>query len=61
MQQYWKEQLGNWYGMLFHEGQFLDPVTQHRGIFRRYSKNSKRNRHCFLETSPLDGIESEMT
>jgi argininosuccinate synthase len=24
-QQYWKEQLGNWYGMLFHEGQFLDP------------------------------------
>jgi argininosuccinate synthase len=22
---YWKEQLGNWYGMLFHEGQFLDP------------------------------------
>jgi argininosuccinate synthase len=19
-QQYWKEQLGNWYGMLFHEG-----------------------------------------
>jgi argininosuccinate synthase len=23
-QQYWKEQLGNWYGMLFHEGQFLD-------------------------------------
>jgi argininosuccinate synthase len=25
-QQYWKEQLGNWYGMLFHEGQFLDPV-----------------------------------
>jgi argininosuccinate synthase len=26
-QQYWKEQLGNWYGMLFHEGQFLDPVA----------------------------------
>jgi argininosuccinate synthase len=20
-QQYWKEQLGNWFGMLFHEGQ----------------------------------------
>ncbi|AWG26485.1 argininosuccinate synthase [Flavobacterium kingsejongi] len=27
-QQYWKEQLGNWYGMLFHEGQFLDPVMR---------------------------------
>jgi argininosuccinate synthase len=24
-QQYWKEQLGNWYGMLFHEGSFLIP------------------------------------
>ena len=27
-QQYWKEQLGNWYGMLLHEGQFLDPVMR---------------------------------
>jgi argininosuccinate synthase len=34
-QQYWKEQLGNWYGMLVHEGQFLDPVM--------------RNIECFLE------------
>lgn len=27
-QQYWKEQLGNWYGMLVHEGQFLEPVLR---------------------------------
>ena len=27
-QQYWKEQLGNWYGMMVHEGQFLDPVLR---------------------------------
>ena len=27
-QQYWKEQLGNWYGMLLHEGQFLDPIMR---------------------------------
>ncbi|MEZ4828304.1 MAG: argininosuccinate synthase [Bacteroidia bacterium] len=27
-QQYWKEQLGNWYGMLLHEGQFLEPVMR---------------------------------
>ncbi len=27
-QQYWKEQLGNWYGMLVHEGQFLEPVMR---------------------------------
>ena len=27
-QQYWKEQLANWYGMLVHEGQFLEPVMR---------------------------------
>ncbi|HET8803404.1 MAG TPA: argininosuccinate synthase, partial [Aequorivita sp.] len=27
-QQHWKEQLGNWYGMLLHEGQYLDPVMR---------------------------------
>ena len=27
-QQYWKEQLANWYGMLLHEGQFLEPVMR---------------------------------
>jgi argininosuccinate synthase len=32
-QQYWKEQLGNWYGMLFHEGQYLDPVMRNIETF----------------------------
>lgn len=32
-QQYWKEQLGNWYGMLFHEGQYLDPVMRNIEVF----------------------------
>ncbi|GAB4403135.1 MAG: argininosuccinate synthase [Bacteroidia bacterium] len=27
-QLYWKEQLANWYGMLLHEGQYLDPVMR---------------------------------
>lgn len=27
-QLYWKEQLGNWYGNLVHEGQFLEPVAR---------------------------------
>ena len=27
-QQYWKEQLANWYGMLLHEGQYLEPVMR---------------------------------
>jgi len=25
---YWKEQLANWYGMLLHEGQYLEPVMR---------------------------------
>ena len=27
-QQYWKDQLSNWYGMLLHEGQYLEPVMR---------------------------------
>lgn len=27
-QQYWKEQLGTWYGIMLHEGQYLDPVMR---------------------------------
>ena len=27
-QQYWKEQMGNWYGLFVHEAQFLDPVMR---------------------------------
>jgi argininosuccinate synthase len=27
-QLYWKEQLANWYGMMVHEGTFLDPVMR---------------------------------
>jgi len=27
-QQYWKAQLADWYGMLLHEGQYLDPVMR---------------------------------
>lgn len=27
-QMYWKEQLANWYGMLLHEGQYMDPVMR---------------------------------
>jgi argininosuccinate synthase len=32
-QQYWKEQLGNWYGMLLHEGQLLEPVMRNIEAF----------------------------
>ncbi|MEM1214154.1 MAG: argininosuccinate synthase, partial [Bacteroidota bacterium] len=32
-QQHWKEQLANWYGMLLHEGQYLDPVMRNIETF----------------------------
>ena len=32
-QQYWKEQLANWYGSMLHEGQFLDPVMRNIETF----------------------------
>lgn len=32
-QQYWKEQLANWYGMLLHEGQYLEPVMRNVETF----------------------------
>lgn len=32
-QQYWKEQLGNWYGMFLHEAQYLDPVMRNIEAF----------------------------
>ncbi|WP_185873617.1 GNAT family N-acetyltransferase [Blattabacterium cuenoti] len=32
-QLYWKEKLSNWYGMLLHEAQYLDPVMRNIEIF----------------------------
>lgn len=39
-QQYWKEQLANWYGMLLHEGQFLEPVMRNIETFLTDSQQS---------------------
>jgi argininosuccinate synthase len=39
-QQYWKEQLANWYGMLLHEGQFLEPVMRNIETFLKDSQES---------------------
>ncbi len=32
-QQYWKDQLGNWYGMFLHESQYLEPVMRDMEAF----------------------------
>lgn len=39
-QQYWKEQLGNWYGMFFHESYYLEPVMRD---IEAYLAKSQRN------------------
>ena len=61
-QQYWKEQLGNWYGMLFHEGQFLDPVMRNIETFLEDTQKTV-NGTVTVTLQPyhfsLDGIESE--
>ncbi|TKG89074.1 argininosuccinate synthase [Puteibacter caeruleilacunae] len=39
-QQYWKEQLSNWYGMFLHESQYLDPVMRD---MEKFLESSQRN------------------
>ncbi len=60
-QQYWKEQLGNWYGMLFHEGQYLDPVMRNIEAFLTDTQQ-KVTGTVTVTLRPyhftLDGIES---
>ncbi|MEO1518191.1 MAG: argininosuccinate synthase domain-containing protein [Bacteroidota bacterium] len=60
-QQYWKEQLGNWYGMLLHEGQFLDPVMRNIETFLEDTQD-KVNGSVFVRLHPyrfeLEGIQS---
>ena len=37
-QQYWKDQLANWYGMMLHEGQYMDPVIRDMEAFLESSQ-----------------------
>lgn len=39
-QQYWKEQLGNWYGMFLHEAMYSEPVMRD---IERFLESSQRN------------------
>ena len=60
-QQYWKEQLGNWYGMLLHEGNYLDPVMRNIEVFLEDSQKSVTG-DVIVKLKPyhftLEGIES---
>lgn len=37
-QAYWKDQLSEWYGMMLHEGQYLDPVMRNIEVFLEESQ-----------------------
>lgn len=61
-QQFQKEQLGNFYGMLLHEGQYLDPVLRDLEAFLLSSQETVSGT-VFISLHPyrfeLNGIESE--
>ncbi|MDH7448081.1 argininosuccinate synthase [Aquimarina sp. 2201CG14-23] len=61
-QQYWKEQLANWYGMLLHEGNYMDPVMRNIEVFLDDSQQSVTG-NVIVKLKPyhftLEGIESE--
>ncbi len=61
-QQYWKEQLANWYGMLLHEGQYLDPVMRNIETFLEDTQENVTGK-VIVKLLPyrfeLQGIESE--
>ena len=61
-QQFQKEQLGNFYGMLLHEGQYLDPVMRDLEAFLSNSQTTVSGK-VFVTLHPyrfeLNGIESD--
>lgn len=58
---YWKDQLADWYGMLLHEGQFLDPVMRDIEAFMEHSQQNVSG-IVFVKIAPhyfnIEGIES---
>lgn len=61
-QQYWKEQLGTWYGMFLHEAQYLEPVMRDMEAFLQSTQQSVTGR-VIIQLKPyhytLVGIDSE--
>jgi argininosuccinate synthase len=61
-QQYWKEQVGNWYGMFLHEARFLEPVMRDIEAMLESSQRNVTGR-VIIELKPyhytLVGVESD--
>ncbi len=61
-QQYWKEQLGNWYGMFLHEAMYLEPVMRDIEKFLESSQENVTGKvmiRLIPYTFQLVGIESK--
>ncbi len=61
-QQYWKEQLSNWYGMFLHEAQYLEPVMRDMEKFLESSQENVTGKviiKLLPYTFQLVGIESD--
>lgn len=61
-QQHWKQQLGDWYGMMMHEGQYLDPVMRNIEKFIEDTQTNVTGKvHVTLAPYQfqLTGVESE--
>ncbi len=60
-QQYWKDQLGNWYGMFLHEAQYLEPVMRDIEAFLESSQKNVTGK-VIVKLQPynyvLVGVES---
>lgn len=61
-QQYWKDQIGTWYGMFLHEAQYLEPVMRDMEAFLQSSQANVTGR-VTIQLKPyhyvLVGIDSE--
>jgi argininosuccinate synthase len=61
-QQYWKDQIGNWYGMFLHEAQYLEPVMRDMEAFLESTQKNVTGRVIITlrpYTYTLVGIESD--
>ncbi|MDR3061121.1 MAG: argininosuccinate synthase [Dysgonamonadaceae bacterium] len=61
-QQYWKDQIGNWYGLFLHEAQYLEPVMRDMEAFLE-STQSRVTGEVIVKLRPygytLVGVESD--
>ena len=61
-QQYWKDQIGTWYGMFLHEAQYLEPVMRDMEAFLQSSQRNVTGR-VLVDLKPyryvLVGVESD--